>query len=220
MEEVESARSENGSWRRGAQGHGSQREGSRRPTSRPSSRESFIDTTGDLLRRQGYTGTGLNEIVARSGAPKGSLYFHFPGGKEELAVAAMTRAGEQLAAAIAAILSSSEDLGEALGGLVDALAAGLEASDYRDGCPIATVALEASGDSEAIRDAAAAAFESWLVPLQERLVRAGLTAAAAKQRALFILSAVEGALILARAQCDLAPLRAVREEFVALASRS
>jgi TetR/AcrR family transcriptional regulator, lmrAB and yxaGH operons repressor len=217
MTEMESARMENGPWRRGVQGHGSQSEGLQRAPSRPSSREAFIDTTGRLLRRQGYTGTGLNEIVARSGAPKGSLYFHFPGGKEQLAVAAMTRSGEQLAAAIAAILDASEDLGGALGGLVDALAAGLEASRYRDGCPIATVALEASGDSEAIRDAAAAAFESWLAPLQERLVSAGLTTTAARRRALFILSAVEGALILARAQQDPAPLAAVRAELVTLA---
>src|SRR5271166_6270476 len=110
---------------------------------RRGSRAAFVHTTGRLLRRQGYAATGLNEIVARSGAPKGSLYFHFPGGKEELAVAAMERAGEQLRASIAAILGSSEDLGEALGRLVEALAAALQASGYEDGCPIATVTLEA-----------------------------------------------------------------------------
>ena len=60
------------------------------------SREAFVEATGELLRRQGYAATGLNEIVARSGAPRGSLYFHFPGGKQELALAAMERTGEQL----------------------------------------------------------------------------------------------------------------------------
>src|SRR5277367_4918468 len=103
------------------------------------SRQAFLDATGTLLRRQGYASTGLSEIVARSGAPKGSLYFHFPGGKEQLALAAMQRASEQLRDAIAAILASSDDLGEALARLLDALAAGLERSGYRDGCPIATV---------------------------------------------------------------------------------
>lgn len=181
-----------------------------------SSREAFIDTTGRLLRRQGYAGTGLNEIVARSGAPKGSLYFHFPGGKEELAVAAITRAGEQLEAAITAILGSNEDLGEALGGLVDALASGLEASGYRDGCPLATVTLEVARTSEPLRETAAAVFDTWLAALQERLVRSGLTPALARRRALLVLSAVEGALILARAQHDREPLTAVREELVAL----
>src|SRR5580704_5848009 len=97
------------------------------------SREKFIRTTGRLLRRQGYAATGVNEIVAASGAPRGSLYLHFPGGKEELAVAAITRAGEELTHAIEAILASGETLGEALASLLDALAAGLAASDYADG---------------------------------------------------------------------------------------
>jgi len=190
--------------------------------SSPSTRagESSPRSSRDALRRQGFAGTGLNEIVARSGAPKGSLYFHFPGGKEELAVAAMTRAGAQLGAAITAILASSDDLGEALGGIVDALASGLEASHYRDGCPIATVTLEASGASESVRDAAAAVFDTWLAALGERLVRSGFAPAAARQRALLVLSAVEGALILARAQHDLAPLQAVREELAALSRQS
>ena len=70
------------------------------------SREAFIASTGRLLRRQGYAATGLNEIVSRSGAPKGSLYFHFPGGKEELAAAAMERTGEELRGAIAAVIAA------------------------------------------------------------------------------------------------------------------
>jgi TetR/AcrR family transcriptional regulator, lmrAB and yxaGH operons repressor len=181
-----------------------------------SSRDAFIETTGQLLRRQGYAGTGLNEIVARSGAPKGSLYFHFPGGKEQLAVAAMQRTGEQLRAAIAGILGSSEDLGEALARLIDALAEGLERSDYRDGCPIATITLEAAGDSEPVRTAAAMTFASWLDVLQKRLRSTGLSPSEATQRALLVLSSIEGALILARASRDRAPLVAVREELRAL----
>src|ERR1700716_2114518 len=89
-----------------------------------SSRDAFIRATGKLLRRQGYDATGVNEIVARSGAPKGSLYFHFPGGKEELALEAMRREGAQLRGSIAAVMRSSEDPGEALGRLIDALAGG------------------------------------------------------------------------------------------------
>ncbi len=175
-----------------------------------------MDATGRLLRRQGYAATGLNEIVARSGAPKGSLYFHFPGGKEELAVAAMERAGEQLRVTITELLASSDELGEALARLLDALAAGLEASGYRDGCPIATVALEAASDSDAVRGAASRAFDSWLDALHQRLIRAGLPEPAAARRALLLLSAIEGALILARTTRDPAPLAAVRDELLAL----
>src|SRR5579862_4730019 len=75
------------------------REAGRRTARGDSVREAFVRTTAELLQRQGYAASGLNEIVARSGAPRGSLYFHFPGGKEELAVAAIDSAGAQLGAA-------------------------------------------------------------------------------------------------------------------------
>jgi TetR/AcrR family transcriptional repressor of lmrAB and yxaGH operons len=182
-----------------------------------SSREAFVRATARLLQRQGYGETAVSEIVKRSGAPKGSLYFHFPGGKEELAVAAMTRAGEQLRSAIAAIVGSGDRIGESLGRLVDALAAALEGSGYRDGCPIATVTLEAATGSPAIRASADAVFASWLEVLQARLTADGLNAEAAERRALLVLSAIEGALILSRARHDTAPLAAVRDELVALA---
>jgi TetR/AcrR family transcriptional regulator, lmrAB and yxaGH operons repressor len=182
-----------------------------------SSREAFLRATAELLQRQGYSATGLNEIISRSGAPKGSLYFHFPGGKEELAVEAMARAGEGLRRSMTAILSSGEGLGESLGLLVDALAAGLESSGYEQGCPIATVALEATTGSEAVREKAGAVFASWLEVLEERLRAAGLTAAAAERRALLVLAAIEGALMLARARRDTSPLAAVRDELTRLA---
>jgi TetR/AcrR family transcriptional repressor of lmrAB and yxaGH operons len=181
-----------------------------------SSREAFLRATAELLQRQGYSATAVTEIVARSGAPKGSLYFLFPGGKEELAVAAMTRSGERLRQAIVAILDSGEDLGESLGRLVDAMAAGLEGSSFQDGCPIATVTLEAASGSDAVRDAADGVFATWLEALRARLLAAGLTAEAAERRALLVLAAIEGALILARARRDIGPLTAVRDELIAL----
>ena len=198
------------------------------PRGERSSREAFLGATAQLLRRQGYGATAISEIVARSGAPKGSLYFHFPGGKEQLAVEAMARAGEQLGHAIRAILFSADRsvgggpvetgrVGDALGRLVDAMAAGLEGSGYADGCPIATVTLEASTGSEAVRSTADAVFASWLAVLEERLVAGGLAPAQARPRALLVLAALEGALILARARRDTAPLAAVRDELVALA---
>ena len=86
------------------------------------SRQAFLDATAELLRLRGYSATGLSEIVARSGASRGSLYFHFPGGKEELAVAAMAQAGAELRTAVAAIVNSGDDLAESIGWLVDSLA--------------------------------------------------------------------------------------------------
>jgi TetR/AcrR family transcriptional repressor of lmrAB and yxaGH operons len=186
------------------------------PRKQESSRDAFLRATAELMRRQGYSATAVNEIVAHSGAPKGSLYFLFPGGKEELAVAAMERSGERLRRAIVAILDSRESIGDSLGRLVDAMAVGLQSSSFQDGCPIATVTLEAASGSDAVRAAADGVFATWLAALQARLLAAGLTAQEAERRALLVLAAIEGALILARARRDTAPLTAVRDELVAL----
>jgi len=182
------------------------------------SREAFIASTGRLLRRQGYAATGLNEIVSASGAPKGSLYFHFPGGKEELAAAAMERTGEELRRAIAVVIASRPRAADSLSALIDGLGAGLEASGFRDGCPIATVTLEAAGTSETVRLAAERVFSSWLQTLEQGLRADGLNDQQAARRALLVLAAIEGALLLARARRDLAPLEAVRDELAALAA--
>ena len=182
------------------------------------SREAFVRATGQLLRRQGYGATGLNEIVTASGAPKGSLYFHFPGGKEGLAVAAMTREAQMLRDAIAALLRSREDVVDAVARVIDALEVGLERSDFQDGCPLATVALEQSTRSEAVRDAAAGGFNSWLEQIEQRLLDAGFADSVAHRKAFLVLSAIEGALILARARRDVAPLAAVREELSSILS--
>lgn len=179
------------------------------------SRQAFLSATGTLLRRQGYAATGLSEIVARSGAPRGSLYFHFPGGKQELAIAAMEQSGEQLRAAIAGLMSAEQGPGASLGVLIDALAAGLEASGYRDGCPIATVTLETAAGSEPLRLTARRVFGTWLSELERALRAEGMDRVSAERRALFVLSAIEGALLLARARRDTAPLQAVREELLA-----
>jgi TetR/AcrR family transcriptional repressor of lmrAB and yxaGH operons len=181
-----------------------------------SSRDAFIRAAGRLFRRQGYNATGVNQIVAASGAPRGSMYFHFPGGKEELAVAALEREGGRQRAAIAAIAATCESPAETLGALIDAMAYGLERSGFEDGCPIATVTLEAASRSEAVRATAAAVFESWLEVLEESMHAAGLPAELARRRALLSLAAIEGALILARGRGDVEPLAAVREELIGL----
>lgn len=186
------------------------------PRETTGSRDAFVETTGRLLRRQGYAATGLNEIVAASGAPRGSLYFHFPGGKQELAIAAMEHAGGRLRDAIAAVMASGDGPADSLGRLIDALAAGLEASGYRDGCPIATITLETAAGAEPVRLTAERVFASWLAALRASLQDAGMAPEVAERRAVHVLAAIEGGLLLARARRDLAPLRAVREELLAL----
>jgi TetR/AcrR family transcriptional repressor of lmrAB and yxaGH operons len=180
------------------------------------SRERFLDAAAQLFQRQGYAATGLNEITARSGAPKGSLYFHFPGGKEQLGAEALTLAGERFEAAIRAVLDSARDTPSAIRGLAAAMSAGLEATDYQLGCPVATTALEAAATSESIAAAAHGAFYSWLAALTRQLLRDGLSRRESEQRATLILSALEGALILARAGHSTEPLKLVSAQLATI----
>jgi TetR/AcrR family transcriptional regulator, lmrAB and yxaGH operons repressor len=173
----------------------------------PSSRARLLDAAVDLLQRQGYHGTGLNELLEQSGAPRGSLYHHFPGGKEQIGAEAIARAGGQVAAAVAHLLRTGPSVADAVQALAGLLAAGLEASQFERGCPIATTALEVTPRNEPIRAAVQASFESWLAPLRERLEAAGFAPEQAAQRADLTIAALEGALVLARARQNADVLR-------------
>src|SRR5260370_37614664 len=94
-----------------------------------------------LFRQQGYHGTALHDILAAGGSPRGSLYFHFPNGNEEIGEAALTLAGEAMRQAIALAAETSESAEIFLVRIVRGMAADLERSDYSEGCPIATTAL-------------------------------------------------------------------------------
>ncbi|HEX4416796.1 MAG TPA: TetR/AcrR family transcriptional regulator [Kofleriaceae bacterium] len=171
------------------------------------SRKKLVDTTAALLRRQGYHATGLAQIVAESGAPRGSLYFYFPGGKDDLAIAALQASSDAWRTHLLAAIGNAPDLGAALDALVTALADELEASGWVHGCPVATVALESPSDP--VRTMIADHFQGWLEFSVHMLVHFGIGREVAEEMSLVALSALEGALLLARVQRSRAPLLAV-----------
>ena len=176
-------------------------------TSRTDSRQRFIDAAADLFQTQGYHATGLNQLVSAGGAPKGSLYFHFPGGKEQLAAEALAQSGRRLREQLDAILTSGGDLAAAF----DTLTALLTDSDFERGCPIATIALDAARQSEPIRQACVSGFESWRVTIEKFLTDKGIDATRAAELSTVALAMIEGALLLAKTQRNTAPLRAVAD---------
>lgn len=125
----------------------------------------MLRTAAGLFRAQGYHATGLNQVLAEGSLPKGSLYFHFPGGKEQLAVESLQRSGEELCAGIAGMLAATADPAEAVDRVLALLGEHLVATDFREGCPVASVALDAAARSEPIRIACTDVYDSW-----ERLV--------------------------------------------------
>jgi TetR/AcrR family transcriptional regulator, lmrAB and yxaGH operons repressor len=160
-----------------------------------------------LFRHQGYHGTALQDILAAGGSPRGSLYFHFPKGKEEIGGAALTLAGETVRQAIAKAAEASENAEIFLTRLVRGMASDLEKSDYKEGCPIATTALETAAQSAVLGAATRNAFQKWELEIKRGLFRLGMPAGDADLAATLVLSQLEGALLLARTYRSLEPLR-------------
>jgi TetR/AcrR family transcriptional regulator, lmrAB and yxaGH operons repressor len=160
-----------------------------------------------LFRQQGYHGTALQDILAAGGSPRGSLYFHFPKGKEEIGGAALTLAGEAVRQGIAKAAEASENAEMFLTRIVRAMASDLEKSDFKEGCPIATTALETAAQSEVLGAATRNAFQKWELEIKRALFRLGMPAGDADLAATMVLSQLEGALLLARTYRSLEPLR-------------
>jgi TetR/AcrR family transcriptional repressor of lmrAB and yxaGH operons len=177
-------------------------------------RAKLLATTADLLHRQGYAATGLNQILDGSGAPKGSLYFHFPGGKEELVAAAVDRANAGLTGALEQLITTASTPAVAVTAVVQFFAAQLAGSKFEKGCPIATLALEQAATSDTLQAACDRAYSSWLALIEQRLVRDGFTAQRAADLAILILSTIEGALLVSRARRSVEHLERAGRELV------
>jgi TetR/AcrR family transcriptional regulator, lmrAB and yxaGH operons repressor len=170
------------------------------------SREKTLAAAAKLFRQQGYHGTALQEILRAGGSPRGSLYFHFPNGKEEIGEAALALAGEGVRGAIARAAETSESAEIFLTRIAQGMFANLEKSDYTEGCPIATTALETSAQSEILGAATRNAFQKWEHEISRGLERFGIGASDAEELATSVLSLLEGALLLARTYRSSAPM--------------
>jgi AcrR family transcriptional regulator len=164
-----------------------------------STRERILEASTDLFRRQGMAGTGIKQILGVAKAPFGSLYHHFPGGKDELVAATIERAGQQYAALVTEKLLAGPDLATNIRTAFASAGDTLVETDWADACPIETVALEVASTNEPLRLATAAVFESWITGLTALLEHNGVAPAAARPLALVILAALEGAFVFDRA---------------------
>jgi len=190
------------------------------PVPIPTTRERIVDASAELMRRQGYAATGVKQIVTQAQAPFGSLYHHFPGGKEELGTEAIRVSGALYELLIPAVFDPAPDLVSAVRAFFAGAAEHLRQTGYEDACPIATVALEVSSSSEAMRIACAEVFESWIAAGLPRFTAAGLSAPRARELVVAMISALEGAFMLARASRSTEALAVAGELMAAAVQRA
>ena len=171
-------------------------------------RARIVTATNELFRRQGYNGTSLKQVTEAAGAPVGSIYHFFPGGKDELAEEVIVTSGEAYRQLFEVIADAAADPVAAVGDFFEGAAAVLEETDYIDPCPIGTVAREVASTRDPLRRAAAGVFDSWVRTAADRFAAAGVPSQDAHDLAVAVVAAIEGAFVLARAARDTAPLRA------------
>src|SRR6201989_1187991 len=132
------------------------------------SRGALLDTAATLFRRQGYAATGVNQILESADVKAGSLYHHFPDGKQELAAAVVDRVGGGIERRVRAFPARQRPCPDVVDGFIDVMSAGLSA-DQRDGCPIEPIATESVNASAQVRDASARTFAGWTSAIGDRL---------------------------------------------------
>ena len=178
-----------------------------------SPRERMVVSAALLIRERGARATAISDVLAHSGAPRGSAYHHFPGGRTQLLCEAVDYAGEH----VAAIIGEADGSLGLLDTLIEKYRQQLLDTDYRAGCPIAAVSVEAGEPDDRARMApvverAAAVFDRWSDLIAERFIADGISAERSKELAVFATSALEGALLLARVRHDLTPLDIVHRQ--------
>jgi AcrR family transcriptional regulator len=178
------------------------------------SRSKMVQSAADLIGSQGMNATSFSEVLADSGAPRGSIYFHFPGGKQELVRDAIRLTSEQVLAYMRAASASTAK--EVLQHFVALFQHVAEASDGAAGCAVAGVTIDVAANDEELLLEARNAFHSWVDLLAEQLRNVGVAKVRAREIATTSVASVEGALILCRADASAAPLDAVARQLARL----
>jgi TetR/AcrR family transcriptional repressor of lmrAB and yxaGH operons len=181
-------------------------------------REQILQTTCNLLEKQGYYGTGLNEIVKESGAPKGSLYYYFPEGKEQITAEAVLQSGRAVSERIRAGLKVSSSAPKAIHDFILLVAENVERSGFAAGSPLTAVAMETATQSERINLACREAYGMLQSAFKEKLLQSGISDSKAEELATFVTASIEGGIILSRVSHTADPLRLVAKQLKTLLS--
>lgn len=181
---------------------------------RTDSRSRMIHAAAELFRQRGYHATTFSDVVRESGAPRGSTYFHFPGGKAELAREAITRAGDELEQMVGEAARHADDPASLVRALAQIMAGRFERSGYQGGCPIATMVLELAPCDEEFSAAFDSVFARWRAALVTRFEPLGVAPDRAAVLADLTMSALEGALVLSRAARSTGPFNTTVEALI------
>jgi len=164
-----------------------------------SAREDMLTTAVDLFAARGYEGVGIAELLAKSGSPRGSLYFHFPGGKEQIGAEVVARVGAEVAARFRGLHDSGVDLETFIDRVFKTTAKESKERNYTASCPMAAIATGFGNDNPKLAAAVRAAFASWEAEIHAAANARGMSESNASVFASAMLAAMEGAFVTSKA---------------------
>lgn len=177
-------------------------------------RDRMIDAAIAGMRASGLAGAGINQVIAASGAPKGSLYHYFPGGKLQLAREALERFGQARQRELETALHGDAPADQKIRRIFARLAKGLAIEEFRLGCAVGGVALDLDAEAAELGSVCGAIVEGWVQAIAAALEP--LPSPRRRALARFVISAMEGALVLARAAASAQPVTEAGEMCAAL----
>ena len=178
-------------------------------------RDRIVHAMAELMRAQGYGSTGVKQLSAASGAPTGSIYHHFPGGKREVAAAALRSTGAVYIQLVPLLLDPYDDLVTGVEAFFTSAAADIESTGWANLCPVGTVTGEVADSEPALREVAAEVIRSWIEDGTAYLTGRGLDHSSARELTFALIGALEGAFILSRGLQSAEPMRAAGRSLAA-----
>ena len=170
-----------------------------------SARDDLISAAAELFRARGYEGVGVAELLEVSGAPRGSLYFHFPGGKEQIGVEVIERVGRGAAEQFRALGKRAIDLNAYVDAVFKTTAKTVKDCNFSGSCPIAAIAVEISGADTPLAGAVKSVFAAWETAIAEAAATRGLSPKNAADFASALVTSMEGAFLLSKTQRSVTP---------------
>lgn len=181
-----------------------------------SAREKILKTASELMEKQGYHGTGLKEIIQTSGAPKGSLYYYFPDGKEQLASEAILQAGKTVSDRFRERTAAEPNAAQAIRGFLYMVAQRMEETNFYTGSTMTMIAMETVVESKRINQACQQGYMMLIEAFRDKLLSGGMDATRAGNMAEMIIAAVEGGIILSRTYQDANHLRRIADHILGM----
>lgn len=177
---------------------------------RGSTRARMLGSAVEVLRERGAAGVTIDEVLARSGAPRGSVYHHFPGGRRQILMEALQFAADTIGDVVGA--ETSENAWDLVHRFVESWERVLTGSDFTAGCPVVAVAIADPDEEPELTAAAGAVFARWRTALTAHFAADGFDASDASSLAVMCIAALEGAVVLCRSSRSVEPLHDVARQ--------